>query len=160
MQSLDTHRLKLQQLAASLKAWSGFVADVARVEAHDVGRGWRLSLQPEAAGACPLELVLDGEEASCDLRVGSQVVEGWRLPSLDIVLPMVEAVAEGRVVTHRTFSAVTGLPIGVVTEVTLADGRKIELPARDAATEQNEASAVETRDRHYVPYRKPNGKAG
>lgn len=158
MRSPDTYRLKLQQLTASLKAWSGFVADVARVEAGEAGNAWRLALTPAAPGACPIEIVLDGSEPRCDLRIGTELVEDWRLPSLDVVLPLVEAVTEGRVVTRRLSSAVTALPLGVSTHVRLADGSAIVLPPlADGQGLPN--GAVESRETHYLPYRKPAARS-
>lgn len=151
MQPLDAHRANLGQLIASIRAWSGFVADVAKVEMQEVGQGWRLAMQPATAGACPFELVLDGAALKCDLRVGQETYEDVPLPSLDIVLPLTEAVTEGKVVTRQMVSAATGLPLQTSTLITLADGRRLELPAE---TMDQDIAAV-TRAQHYLPYRKP-----
>lgn len=157
MQSHDTYRLKLQQTTASLAAWSGFVADVARVEAGAAGNGWRLALTPLAVGACPIEIVLDGREPICDVRVGALTVEDWRLPSLDLVLPLVEAVVEGRVVVRRRYSALTGAPLSVNTHVMLADGSSIVLPL--SCTEEGaQLDNVVRRDLHFLPYRRKTSR--
>ena len=158
MQSLETYRLKLQQVVASIKAWSGFVADVARLETQGEGHGWRLAMQPLAPGACPVEMFLDGSELKCDLKVGSETYEDLSIPSLDLVLPLVQAVANGRVVTRLTRSAVTGLPIGADTLIRLADGSEIVLPGPAGAGGAADA-AIETRNVHFLPYRKPDGSA-
>lgn len=150
----DTHRLKLQQVIASLTAWTGFVADVAKVEMSEVGQAWRLALQPRAAHACPVEIVLDGSSSRCDLRIASETYEDWPLPALDIVLPLVEAVVDGRVVTRHTSSAVTGLPLGVSTLINLADGRLIEISPDKPAGREQSAEAAEIRDIHYLPFRR------
>lgn len=157
MYSLDTYRMKLQEVVASIKAWSGFVADVARVETHDEGDGWRLAMQPSAPGACPIEMLLDGSSLKCDLRIGGETYEDLELPSLDIVLPLVEAVADGRVMTRLTRSAFTGMRIGADTLIKLADGTEIVLPPTPAAGIAGDA-AVERRSVHYLPYRKPEGR--
>jgi len=157
MQSHDTYRLKLQQLTASLEAWSGFVADVARVEAGAAGNGWRLALTPLAAGACPFEIVLDGSEPLCDVRVGSLTVEDWRLPSLDVVLPLVEAIVDGRIVVRKLSSAMTGLPVSTTTHVALGDGGSIVLPP-EAAVNGPPSGYVECRDVHFLPYRRETGR--
>jgi hypothetical protein len=154
----DTHRLKLQQVIASLKAWTGFVADVARVEVAEVGQAWRIALQPQAAHACPMEIVLDGASTRCDLRVASETYEDWPLPSLDIVLPLIEAVAEGKVVTRRTSSATTGMPLGVTTLIRLADGRLLESSHDRSADRELSAEAIQIRDTHYLPYRRADVK--
>lgn len=155
MQSLDTYRLQLQQVVASVKAWSGFVADVARVETDEEGHGWRLAMQPLAPGACPVEMLLDGSELKCDLKIGAETYEDLGLSSLDMVLPLVQAVANGRVVTRMTRSAATGLPIGTDTLIRLEDGTEIVLPAAPLGCAAD--AAVETRNVHFLPYRKPDG---
>jgi hypothetical protein len=150
----DTHRVKLQQLIASLKAWSGFVADVAKVEVTEIGQAWRILLQPKAASACPMEMLLDGGSTRCDLRIAGETYEDWPLPSLDIVLPLIEAVAEGRVVTRYTSSAATGLPLSVATVISLADGRHLETSLDRPGHRAPAADAVQIRDTHYLPYRR------
>lgn len=158
MQSLDTHRLELQHVVASVKAWTGFVADVARVETHDEGHGWRLAMQPVASGACPVEMLIDGSELKWDLKIGGETYEDLAMPSLDVVLPLVKAVADGRVVTRQIRSAVTGLPLGADTLIKLADGTEIVLP-QVAVDVVPAHSAVETRSLHFLPYRKPDGSS-
>lgn len=155
MQSQDTYRLQLQQLAASIKAWSGFVADVARVEVEGDGAAWRFAMSPKAPGACPVEIVLNGSQLKCDLRVAGETVEDVTLPSLEIVLPLMQAVAEGRVHTRRIASAATGLPLGVSTHIRLPDGQTFEPPSADCATLHG---GIESRDTHYLPYRKPTSR--
>ena len=156
MQSYDTSRVKLEQLIASIRAWTGFVADVARVEISEEGTGYRIALQPRAAGACPLEFVLDGHEPKCDLMLGGTMYKNVPLPSLDVVLPLLEAVVDGRVVTQRTLSAATGLLKGVSTSIRLADGRVIE-PKQPSVTAGNlgDDAGLESREVHYLPYRRP-----
>lgn len=154
MASDDIHRLKLQQLVASIRAWTGFVADVARVEVSEEGSAWRVALQPIAATACPIELVLDAGNSRCDLKIADEIYEDWPLPSLDVVLPLIQAVAEGRVVTRRTSSAATGLALSVSTLIKLANGEVLK-PCHGFAPADGESSgAIEARDTHYVPYRK------
>lgn len=156
MQSEDTYRLKLQQLIASIKAWTGFVADVARVAVVEEASACRVTMQPKAIGACPIEIVLNSHEQKCDLRIAGETYPNCELPSLDLVLPLIEAVAEGRVMTRRTSSAATGLVLSVVTVIRLADGRMIE-PVRAEATGNGiGAGAVESREIHYLPYRRPS----
>lgn len=154
----DTYRLKLQQVIASLKAWTGFVADVAKVEVSEVGEAWRIALQPKAAHACAMEMVLDGASPRCDLRIASETYEDWPLPSLDIVLPLIEAVAEGKVVTRRTASATTGMPLGVTTLIRLADGRLLESSHEGSADRELSADTIQIRDTHYLPYRRADVK--
>lgn len=154
MQSEDTYRLKLAELVASIKAWSGFIADVARIETADEDASWRLRIEPKAPRACSLEIVVDGRTQSCDLTLAGETYEGWKLNSLDLVLPLVVAVSEGRVITRRTTSAATGLPISVSTIVTLADGTELE-PTSTSPSNARSLEGIQQRDVHYVGYRKP-----
>ena len=66
-----------------------------------------------------------------------------------------EAVAEGRVVTRHTTSAVTGLQLSVATLIKLADGRVLETSLENGAAKEVAAAAIERRDTHYLPYRRP-----
>lgn len=151
MQSLDTYRQHVQQLAASIKAWSGFVADVARVEVEEAGDGWRFAMTPVAPGACPVEVLLDGRELRCDLRIAGETVEDWRPPTIDIVLPLMKAVADGNVITRVVSSAATGLPVATSTHIRLADGRRLSVPVMAEIA----AERIEAREVHYLPYRRP-----
>ena len=73
---------------------------------------------------------------------------------LDVVLPLVEAVTEGRVVTRRLSSAATGLPLAISTLIRLADGSVIvQPPSSDHAIADDGAIECNT---HYLPYRKPD----
>jgi hypothetical protein len=164
MISDDTYRAKLQQTIAAIKAWTGFVADVARVEEGEIPGAWRLALTPRSARACPIEIVLRDDQR-CDLRVGGETYEDLALTSedrstsLDLMLPLLEAVVEGNVLTRRISSAGTGLLCSVASIVTLQDGTRFEhvhAPARlnGAAV----PDAVEIRDIHYLPYRRPGSQ--
>ncbi len=149
MQSDDIYRQKLAQLSASVLAWSGFVADVARVDMSEDGPVWRFSMRPKAARACPCEIVLDAATQGFDLWIGGETYEGFALTSLDTVLPLLKAVADGHVVTRHYASAATGLPVSTSTVITLENGAQLE--AGSAPT----ADGLECRPAHFVPYRKP-----
>ena len=146
----------LDQTIASLKAWTGFVADVARVEDDSDESAWRLSLTPQSPRACPIAIVLRLDR-SYDLRIAGETYEGRPIASLDLFLPLIDAIAEGRVLTRRVFSATTGLPHGVSTVVTLADGRVLEEKHHCQPGFVKTDSATEIRDTHYLPYRRASG---
>ena len=156
MLSDDTYRAKLQQTIASVRAWSGFVADVARLDITDQGTAWRLALTPRAARACPVEFVLRSDQ-KYDLIVGGQTFEDRKLASLDLVLQLLQAVADGRVVTRRLSSAATGLLHGVETVVTLADGTQFKDESRNPAAQALNGVEIETREITYLPYRRGGG---
>lgn len=152
----DAYNAKLQQTIASLEAWVGFVADVARVsEKHD-DSGWRLSLLPRSVRACPIEIVLRPDQ-HYDLTIAGVTYQNRPIASFDMFLPLVEAVAEGNVLTRRAYSSVTGLAQGVSTVVTLADGRVLEEVRSSEVGIAGPEGPTEMRDTHYLPYRRPNG---
>ncbi len=155
MRSEDTYRLKLRELSASIRAWSGFIADVARIEIAEDASPWRLRIDPRAPRACPIELLLDDRSPVCDVTLAGETYEGWHLPTLDVVLPLLIAVSEGRVVTRRISSSATGTGLGTATLVTLANGDRLELPGSNFPIANLDAERVEQRDEHFVPYRKP-----
>ena len=154
MLSDDTYRAKLDQLIASVRAWTGFVADVARVEVAEQGETWRIALSPKFGNTCPAEIMLRPGQ-TWDLTIGGQLFKDRALGSLEVVLPLLEAIAEGRVVTRIAASATTGLVHSVGTVVTLANGTRfmeeqavIELPA-------GIEPRLEVSERHFLPYRRP-----
>jgi hypothetical protein len=165
MLSDDTYRARLQQTIASIKAWTGFVADVARVEEGEIPGAWRLALTPRSARACSVEIVLRHDQ-QCDMRIATETYEDLALTSrdpattLDVMLPLLEAIANGNVLTRRISSAATGLLCSVASIVTLRDGTVIEhvhvAPGPDPAAI---SGAVEIRDTHYLPYRRLGDRA-
>ncbi len=153
MLSDDHYRAKLQQTTAAIKAWTGFVADVADVEEGEHGEAWRLALVPHAAHACPVEILLR-EDRRFDLALAGEIYEDCELGSLDDLLPLIEAVVEGRVIRRVTRSAATGLLREVSTIVAMADGTVIELGRNGVVTDAEHDASGEVRDRHFLPYRR------
>ena len=84
-------------------------------------------LQPADSGT----VLLDGSSLKCDLRIGGETYEDLELPSLDIVLPLVEAVAGGAS-RHGSRHVVAAAVSAAIRTVWLlsADG-----PAKDPAVE-------------------------
>ena len=156
MLSDDAYRSKLQLTMASLQAWTGFVADVARVEATQDGTSCRLALTPHCAHACPVALVLRADQ-HYDITIAGETYANRPLASLDLFLPLIEAITEGSVVTRHVSSSVTGLARGVSTVVTLPDGRVFADGGLDPVAAPDPAGQLETRDTHYLPYRRQNG---
>jgi hypothetical protein len=153
MLSDDVFRSKLGQTAAALKAWTGFVADVARPEVDEAPGTFRLALTPATPEACPVDVELR-EERRYDLAVGEEVYEDLPLDSLDDVLPLLEAVTAGRVFTRRLLSPATGALLGIESHI-LAEGRPPWIGRRllDGVAAGDLDDAI-IEDRHYVPYRR------
>ena len=152
MLATDAYLAKLEQTIASLKAWTGFIADVASVETSDGASSWRLVIRPKAPQACPVELLLRHDQLY-DIAGASEVYEDQPADDLELFLPLLEAVAEGRVVTRTEQSKATGAVYAVETRIAAAAGRtwvrRRELPAARLADPEQTVFA----DRHYTPYR-------
>ena len=112
---------------------------------------WRSS--PKWRAACPVEIVLRGDQ-KLDITIGPETYEDHPLASLDHIQPLLEAVVDGRVVTRTERSAATGVVRGVTTVVTFSDGRVVEMSRSATAAATGPALEAETRDRHYLPYRR------
>lgn len=152
MLATDAYLAKLEQTIASLKAWTGFIADVAAIEASDGANSWRLAIRPKAPQACPLELLLRRDQ-HYDIALGSEVYEDQPADDLDLFLGLVKAIAEGRVVTRTERSMATGATIAIETMVATGEGRRWvrrrQLPVAAVADPEQ----VICHDRHYTPYR-------
>lgn len=160
MLSDDVFRAKRDLTIAQLRAWTGFVADVAHVETGEVGDAWRISMTPRTPAGCPVELSIRDDQ-KFDIRIAGETYEDRPIETLDAFLPLLEAIAEGRVVTRVMRSAMTGAVREVETIVRLANGMVFQgrsgpagriplpppLPGVTSGTE-------EVRDMHYLPYRR------
>ena len=157
MDSDDTIRSRLQSTIASLRYWVPSIADAARVDETERSGLWQISVTPRVAGACPFELILktDRSSRSFDCVIGGEVYEDRDLASPDEFLPLVEAIADGKVIQRRWLSSATGVLRKVETVVSLANG-KIWRQGREvgAAAADTGTDAVEQRDRHFLPYRR------
>ena len=157
MDSDDTIRSRLQSTIASLRYWVPSIADAARVDETERSGFWQISVTPKIAGACPFELILKTDRSSgrFDCVIGGEVYEDRDLASPDEFLPLVEAIADGRVIQRRWLSTATGVLCGVETIVTLGNGRTWQQLRETApAAADVGGDAVEHRDRHFLPYRR------
>lgn len=152
MLATDAYLAKLEQTIASLKAWTGFIADVAAIETGEGSSSWRLVIRPKAPQACPVELLLRHDQLY-DIAVASEVYEDQPADDLELFLPLLEAIAEGRVVTRTEQSRVTGAVYAVETRIATAAGKSwVRRRALPAARLADPEQTIFT-DRHYTPYR-------
>jgi hypothetical protein len=162
MLSDDVFRAKRTVTIAELSAWTGFVADVAHVEMGEIGDAWRIALTPHIRTACPVELLLRDDQRY-DVRIAGETYEDRPIASLEMFLPVLQAIVDGRVVTRETYSALTGSLRDVETIVRLPDGTVFHQRKQNGADQlagqppANGAPIIEVRDRHYVPYHRANG---
>lgn len=147
----DVYRSRLQATIASLKYWVPEIKDVAEVVEETERDFWKVRVDPRVAGACPFELMLRTDRKH-DLIIAGELYEERPTGTLDVFLPLVEALAQGRVIQRRQFAAATIMPLSIDTIVTFADGTVWQAGRALGAA----AAPVEsiTRDRHFLPYRR------
>jgi len=154
MNPADAYLARLQATIASLRYWVPTVADVVRHEEFDSPDYWKLAITPNIATACPLELLLRADE-HYDISVAGEYYEDLPIHSLDMLVPLVEAIAMGHVVQRVTTSARTGVKQRVETVVTLGNGeiwrQHRELTPPSPHTEPDEMLVTV---RHFLPYRR------
>jgi hypothetical protein len=147
----DVFRTKLDRTITGLRQWSDALTDCARVEQEDAARYWRLAVRPLAAGACPLELILHHRQR-CDLAIAEESYEERAVAEFDLLLPLVEAITNGRVLTRFKKSANTGAALAVETHVQLAGGEVWQATRRLRPHTIPGPTILE--DRWFLPYRR------
>ena len=154
MKSDDVFRSQLQTTITALRYWAPSIADAARVEEHETADYYKIALTPFVAAGCPFELILHNNQ-KYDLAIAGETYEGRPMPSLDLFLPFVEAIADGNVVQRHWVSHLTGLERSTETLVTLADGhlwREGPGPIEEAPPLDDDGT--ELRERRFLPYRR------
>lgn len=147
----DVFRSRLQATIASLRYWVPAIADAARIEQTEGHDFWKLSVSPTVAAACPFELMLRTDQFF-DLAIAAETFEDQPVSSLDFFLPLVEAIATGRVIQRKTVSAATAVPLSLETRITFADGTvwsKLRALPGGGLIDADETLVF---DRHFVPY--------
>ncbi len=153
MLSDDVFQAALMQTMASLRAWSGFVADVADIEDAEIGESWHFALTPHMPGACPVDLVIRSDQRF-DLGLDGESYEDRPIEALDLFPRLIEAVADGRVIRRYAVSRATGLLQTVSTLVPLGDGNAFEADRPIAGAPALADPPLEWRNVHYLPYRR------
>ena len=147
----DVFRTKLDRTIAALRQWSGALTDCARLEEQDASRYWRLAVRPLAVGACPVEMILHHRQR-CDLAIGDESYEDRPVEEFDLLLPLAESIAAGRVLTRHKSSANTGAALAIETHVRLADGQIWQADRRLRPRAVPGRTILE--DRWFLPYRR------
>lgn len=153
MLSDDTFRNELADVITALRAWKARNDDCAMIEEAETGDFWRLMVAPRMERACPLELILHRAQRY-DALIGEETYEGLPVERLDIFAPLVEAVADGRVVTRTWATPATGALHSVETIVQLERGTLTGERMIDPVASLVGREACVARDRHWVPYRR------
>lgn len=153
MLSPDTYRARFDATIASLRAWTGFIADVARIEVSEGDASWRLMLVPHALQACPVELVLRRDQLY-DISIATETHEDQPIESMDAFLPLLEAISDGRILIRTRASQATGLVRAVETIVTLANGDRWQRVRLSRAGQRHGTAETVAQDRHFASYRR------
>ena len=150
----DAYLARLQAEIASLRYWVPTIADAAHVEDFDSPDYWKLAVIPHVAAACPFELLLRADQRY-DVVIAGEAYEDLKIESLDLFVPLVEAIALGHVVQRDLASAATGQSHAIETVVTLAKGapwrqrRVLAALPPDTGTDD-----IIVTERHFLPYRR------
>lgn len=154
MLSDDVYRARLQATIAALRYWTPEIKDVARVEEADGLEFWKLKITPHVLGACPVELMLRTDQKH-DLIIAGEVYEDRSNTALDRFVPLMEAIAAGKVVQRLHRSAATGTPLYLTTVIEMEGGKRWT-DDRDLAGEEiiNSSAPMILDERHFLPYRR------
>lgn len=179
MLSDDVYRSKIDAALVGIRHAVDELRDVAEIDARYDRSHFALALSPRMRGACPLELMVRGDQRY-DLQIGSESYEDCDVVSFADFEALIRAVAAGRVVTRHYFSAAVGSLRSVETVVWFADGRDwrkrhrlapevgfdpsaIALVGADRVLERNLRAGADledgedgilVKDRTFLPYRR------
>lgn len=152
MLSDDVFRSRLLATIESLRYFMPSVADVAQHEEHSAQGFWKLSVTPLTPGACPVELILH-ETQRYDVMIAGETYEDREIASLDVFVPLMEAITSGQLIERSWFSLQTGAQVARQTLITLPKGALWEGGARPAAFDGSDNN-FRSEDRHFLPYRR------
>jgi len=155
MQPDDRYSAKLEPTIAGLRAWSGFIRDVATVSDEDRGDHWAMAAVPRVAFACPVVLVLWRGRQVFSLSLAAEHFEDQPVTSLDLFVPLLKAVAEGQVIERHMMDQATGRLHAVTLRVGTRDaplftGTRQLVPGSGGAAADGRLIS----DRHFLPYRR------
>lgn len=154
MLSDDVYKARRRTTIAAIETWVAGLTSVAAVDVAADAAAWRVSVTPRVPEACAFELVLRDDQRY-DLSIGAEIHEDLPVESLDLFLPLLQAVAAGNVMTRRFFTAATNMLVKVETIVSGQGGDAAwpwrmtrSLPSLTAAA----GDELIRHDRMYVPY--------
>ena len=154
MLSDDVYRSALTATFASLKRLSAELAGAAHVDSAQTRDFVRLSLIPQASGACPVEIMLRADQLY-DIAIGSEFYEDCKIERFDVFEPLIAAITRGDVIQRRQISVATGTERAIETLVTLPGGsvwRKGHVHPSVAPAIAEDATV--SKDKRFLPYRR------
>ncbi len=157
MQTDDVYRAQLQSAIADIKAWAKTVSSVATITENEDTHYWRLVVEPNARGACPVELMLNviGDVAVYDIRVAKEGYEDRAFEDMKMFVPILEAIAAGDVMQRTWKSSITNEPVSMKTcvgpsAVSLWQTERWLSEAADTDGLYKETALIS--DRSFLPY--------
>lgn len=154
MFSDDVYRTQLSDTIAALETWATTLAGCAAVETDITAAYWKISVAPEARGACPFELMLRADQRF-NTKIADEVYEDKPVDAFQFFPMLARAIAAGRVERITISSALTGTPEAIETRVTLEDGWAWIGERRLASWGPRKNEAAHTQKIHrFLPYRR------
>ena len=150
----DVYRQQLSDVIAELENWAHALSDCATCTSGIAPAFWKLSVTPEARGACAFELMLRADQRF-NVQIGGEVYEDKPVDAFAFFPMLARAIAAGRVERNTISSALTGVPEAIETRVTLEDGWAW-IGERRVATRvaRKSDAAQEQRTHRFLPYRR------
>lgn len=152
MLSDDVFRARLEATIASLRYWVPTISDTAAVHETAGDSYWKLAVMPHVAGACPFELMLRADQ-HYDLVLDGERFEDRPIESVEMFVPLVTAITDGRVIKRSANAAESARLLTVDMIVDLGDGKSWRAGRTIAAAASRFAEPLIT-DRRYLPYRR------
>ena len=146
MSSDETLTHGIHATIEGLRYWVPSIADLAYISQSESPESWTLSVKPKVEGACPFELRLR-HDGTYDISLAGQTYLARPVTGLAMFEPLINAIIEGRVVQRHWISSQTGALRAIETLITLPNGQVW----RDGGVVP---AGCESRDRHFLPYRR------
>jgi hypothetical protein len=151
---LDTvHPCRFEATIAALSYWAPSIADVARIVEIECESSWTIAVTPQEATACPFELRLR-HDGHYRLAIAGEVYDDLPIESLELFVPLVEAIAAGNVCRRLWVSRLTGLLRGVGTLIDLGEGRTWSADRELPDLPPTDPEDVIATDHYFAPYRR------
>lgn len=150
----DVYREKLEATLLKLEAWADTVSDCATIDIKATREYWRLSTDPFAFAAAPLQLMIDRKQRFA-LSVGAESYDDNQIDQFDDFERLVEGIANGSSELVEVRSAVTDELLAIETCVHFDDGRIFSRSRKIAAPFENGLQpSTERRRFPYLAYRR------
>lgn len=151
MRANDAFRNELHSTIRGLRTWADSLNGVAEVDISEADDHWRLNLVPHGTAACPVELVLYSDQRY-DCAIGSETYEDQPATDLASLLPLLQAIVDGRLVTRSWTTVATGAHLATATIVNTPGGPWMREHVNATLERIADRDAAAVRDRHYAPY--------